>query len=298
MLAHRAGPALAQPVVQALVVRVVESLLLECPFEVPVDFGQKAKVRVPFPDPPDRGVPKRRRRYSPRPFKHLRQDKHCHVAAHAVTLAGDLQELTNHGFLRGQVAIVELKGICPARKVRIASMREEPVALGAPGPRIILRRPREVELRPRHVILRVLLYPRMIPGRVIGNEVEHESQVAAPETLAEPGERRVPSEIRMHGIAGNRETGACNILLAQVRQRFLELLSQFAIGARNALSRLAGTPNAQEPDPVEPRLREAVQGGVRNVVQRRCMPEIPAEFRQPDARIDLVERGRTQQTSC
>ena len=46
VLADRAGVLLAQPVVQPLVVRVIETLLLHRPFEIPIDLGQKLKLRV------------------------------------------------------------------------------------------------------------------------------------------------------------------------------------------------------------------------------------------------------------
>ena len=79
------------------------------------------------------------RLYSPGPFKDIRKHKHRHVAAHAVALPGNLQQLPDHRFLRGRVAIVELKGIRPARKVRVAPMGQKQIAALALDPRIVLR---------------------------------------------------------------------------------------------------------------------------------------------------------------
>jgi hypothetical protein len=59
MLAHRPGAPLAQPIVQALVVRVVESLLQERPLQAPVDFGEKHEVGMFLPDRIDRAGPER-----------------------------------------------------------------------------------------------------------------------------------------------------------------------------------------------------------------------------------------------
>ena len=44
-------------------------------------------------------------------------------------------------------------------------------------------------------------------------------------------------------------------------------LRQLGVGARDPLTRRAGLPDAQQPDPVEAHLRQAIQLGVRNVVQ-------------------------------
>src|SRR6188474_177204 len=44
MLPHRARVTVAQPIVQSLVVRVVESLLLHRPFEVPIHLRHEAEV--------------------------------------------------------------------------------------------------------------------------------------------------------------------------------------------------------------------------------------------------------------
>ena len=62
--------------------------------------------------------------------------------------------------------------------------------------------------------------------------------------------------------------GAGDVLLAQVGQRLLELPAPLRVAARDLLRRRPGLPDAQEPDPVEPHLGQAVQLGVRNVVQR------------------------------
>ena len=94
----------------------------------------------------------------------------------------------------------------------------------------------------------------------------------------------------MHRVAGDREAGAGDVLLAQVGQRLLELPAPLRVAARDLLPRRAGLPDAQEPDPVEAHLRQAVQFGVRNVVQRGRPAQRPGQLRQPDAGVDLVER--------
>ena len=196
----------------------------------------------------------------------------------------------DHRLLRGRVAVVELKRVRPAGEVRIAAVGQEQVAPLPLHPRVVLRRPRQVELGPGDVVLGVVLHPGVIQAGVVGDEVEHQPQAARAEPLAQPGQRRVAAEVGMHGVAGDREAGAGDVLLAQVRQRLLELLPPLAIGARHPLPGRPGLPHAQEPDPVEPHLGQAVQLGVRHVVQRGRPAQRSGQLRQPDARVDLIER--------
>src|SRR5436190_14955282 len=52
VLAYRTGASLAEAIIKSLVVSVIESLLLERPFEVPVNLGKEAKVRMTFAHAP------------------------------------------------------------------------------------------------------------------------------------------------------------------------------------------------------------------------------------------------------
>ena len=113
---------------------------------------------------------------------------------------------------------------------------------------------------------------------MVGDEVEHQQEPARPQPLAQPGQRRVAPEVGMHRVAGDRKAGAGDVLLAQVGQRLLELLSPLGVGARHPLAGRPGLPDAQEPDPVEPHPGHAVQLGVGNVVQRRRPAQGPGQL--------------------
>ena len=164
VLAHRPRVPLAQAVVEPLVVGVVEPLLLHRPFEVPVHLGHEAEARHPLPHPPGRLRPEQRRPAAPGPLEDVRQDEHGHVAAHAVALAGDPQQLADHRLLRGRIAVVELQRVRPAGEVRVPAIGQDQVAPLPLDPRIVLRRLRQVALRPRHEVLRVILRPRDDPA--------------------------------------------------------------------------------------------------------------------------------------
>src|SRR5262249_39419876 len=44
MFTHRLGVALAETVIQSFVVCVVKALLVQCPFEIPIDLGHESKA--------------------------------------------------------------------------------------------------------------------------------------------------------------------------------------------------------------------------------------------------------------
>ena len=155
----RSRMAVAQPVVQAFVVGVIEALLLQHPLEIPIHLCQEQEVREALSNAPDRPRPEWLRPPSPRPLEHLRQQEHRHVAAHAVTLSGNLHQCRDHRPLRRGIAVVELQRIRPAREERIAPVRQNHVTFGACNPRVVLRRALEIGLSSGNVSTRGRLVP-------------------------------------------------------------------------------------------------------------------------------------------
>ena len=157
--------------------------------------------------------PEQRRPASPGPLEDVGQDEHGHVAAHAVTLPGDLQQLADHRLLRGRIAVVELQRIRPAGEVRVAAVSQEPVApVRLTRCSSAARAPGRSRCRGRST--RGGPPPRVIQAGVVGDEVEHQQQPARPEALAQTGQRRVSAQAGMHRVAGDREPGAGDVLLA------------------------------------------------------------------------------------
>src|SRR5262249_60547671 len=94
----------------------------------------------------------------------------------------------------------------------------------------------------------------------------------------------------MYGISSNRKTGAGDILLTQVGQRFVELPAPSGVGSRDALAGGPSLPDAQKPDPVEAHLSESVQFDVRDIVQGCRAAKASGALRKPDSGVDLVEQ--------
>ena len=115
----------------------------------------------------------------------------------------------------------------------------------------------------------------MIQAGVVGNEIEQQAQTTSTKTLAQAGERRIAAQIGMHRVAGDRETGAGDVFLSQVRQGFVKFPAPLGVGAGHSLPCQTGLPDAQEPDPVESLLGQAIQRRIGNVVQGRGTAQRP-----------------------
>jgi hypothetical protein len=122
MIADRPHMALSQAVVEPLVVAVGEALLLQGPFEVPIDLGHEGESGIPSVHCCRRLRPERLWRDPPGPLENLGQQQHRHVAAYAVALAGDRDQLVDARPLQFGIGVVELQSVRPARKIGIAAI--------------------------------------------------------------------------------------------------------------------------------------------------------------------------------
>ena len=115
---HLQGVAFFQPVVEPLVIRVVKSLLLQVPLEIPVDLGQRDKAGMPCPQVGDRRWPelgaRRIEGAAPRPQERVLRHQHRHVAAHAVAALGDVEQDISHRAARHGRAVIDLHRVGPA----------------------------------------------------------------------------------------------------------------------------------------------------------------------------------------
>ena len=189
----------------------------------------------------------------------------------------------------GRVGVVELECVGPAGEIRITAVGEDQIIVPTLDPDVVLRSASQVMFSTRNEIVGMIFEPRMIEPHVIGYEVKHELQASLAESLAQAGQRSVPPKILMHRVAGDRKAGAGDVFLAQVRERLLELAAPLGIAARDLLRTRTGLPDAEEPDPVETQLGQAIQFGVRDVVQSDWPAQGSGQFRQPDAGIDLIK---------
>jgi len=82
--------------------------------------------------------------------------------------------------------------------------------------------------------------------------------------------------------------------LARTLDSIGKLGAQSGIVARDAQARLAGLPDAEQPDPGESVLDELIECRVGHVVERHRTTERHADLLQEDARVDLIGGGESQ----
>src|SRR6476469_5738102 len=200
MLAYGPGVALAQTIVQPFVVSVVETLLLHRPFQVPVDLRHEHEVRRLLSYALRRFRPEQLRFDTPSSLKYLWYNQHRHVAAHAVTLVGDFQQLADHRLLRRRIAVVELQRVGPAVEVRVATIGEYQRAALALHPAVVLWRASQIRFRAMDKIIRMLIHPWMIRRHVIGDEVEQQLDSSLLQPLSYLCKCPRTTEIFMHDV--------------------------------------------------------------------------------------------------
>ncbi len=136
--------------------------------------------------------------------------------------------------------------------------------------------------------------PGMIQSHVIGNEIQEQPQAALAEPFAQPRQRGIAAQTAVRRVTGDRKAGAGDILFAQVRQRLLKFPAPLEIGPGDPLGCRARLPDTQEPDPVKADSCQAIQLGIRNVIECGAPAQLLRQFRQPDTGIDLIERRKTR----
>ena len=194
----------------------------------------------------------------------------------------------------GWIAVVELEGVRPAREVRIAAEGQHLVTPCVVDTRVVVRFARQIGRGPGHVVLRVIGHPGMIGSGMVRHEVEHQPQPAAAKPFADSCQRFVPTQCFMHRVSGDREPRAGDIVVSQIVQRLLEFVAPLGIRARDLLRDRPRLPDAQEPDPVEPHPGDAVELCVGNVIECGFPAQAARQVGQPDAGVDLVQRGVTR----
>ena len=177
---HRVGALVHEPVVEALVVAVVEALLLERVLEVPVGLGQEDEVGVRALDGARSRSASSRRPAARRPRSPQVRSKTSFIISIAMSqrtpshCVGDRAERVDHRAAQVGRERVQLHDVGPGREVRVAAVREHAVADLHERGRVAL----EVVVAPADEVLGVRLRPRVVGRDVVRHEVEDQLQAA------------------------------------------------------------------------------------------------------------------------
>ena len=215
--ARRLALPCVQAVVKPFVIGVMETLLLQVPFAVPVCLRHEDEIRMRRGHGGNRLRPKWRidrrravariRAVAPGFANHVGEEQHRHVAAHAVAALGDVPQVVDHRGAQAGMTIVQLQRVAPAGEVRIAAVRQNSRSELS----IIPRLPQPVARRAVDVILGMRLHPRMIQRRVVRHEIEQQAQATLPQSIAQARHCRIPAEIGMDFIRLHRERRTADV---------------------------------------------------------------------------------------
>ena len=125
MLAHRPSVALAQAIVEPLVVGVIKALVLHRPFQIPIDLGHEAEAGNLLANPARRLRPEERR---PRPQVRSNTSGRTSIAMSQRTPSHWPAIFISSPIIASCVAglaVVELQCVGPAGKVRIATVSQQ-----------------------------------------------------------------------------------------------------------------------------------------------------------------------------
>ena len=191
------------------------------------------------------------------------------------------RELAEHRLLEGGVAVVQLKRVRPAVEVRVAPVRQDARAIARLHATVVLGRRGELLLRARHEEVRVLGDPGVVRRHVVRDEVEHEAQAAALQTLAEPGERLVAAEVLVDAVVADREARAADVVLTEVGQDAAVLGEPlgFERETRRAASPVCQTPRNQTRSNPSAASRSSSTSGMSSSVAARPSAAASSESR-------------------
>src|SRR4051794_7055980 len=124
--------AVEQTIVEMLVIAVIEPELLKRPFEVPVCFSDKDELGVPSTYGcndigPVLGCGPFSGAVSPSLNEDVVEQKHCHVAAHSITLPGYAVKSIDLSLAQTGREGIQLSGIGPGGEEWISATRNERV---------------------------------------------------------------------------------------------------------------------------------------------------------------------------
>jgi hypothetical protein len=130
---------------------------------------------------------------------------------------------------------------------------------------------------------------------VIADEIEHQAYVAVTEALAEALERGRSPEVAMHDVLANRKRRAAHVGRPEIDERLTVLGLPLRPAPRYRAPGIARLPHAEEPHPLEAVGGDAVEVGVRDVVEARRSAERLTDLVEARASIDLIERRESAQ---
>ena len=279
-----------EPVVEALIVTIIESDLLQFPFQVPIGFRHKKHIGMLQPHGGDYLAPVLFGRGSahtpsPRLLKDVVEQQHRHIAAHPVALLSDRIQCLDDRLAQRWTEGVELCHILPRRKVRVAPVGNHRSARLKKCTWSLS----QVFACSLHKECRVLENPWMIRRHMVGHKIQNQAQTALREHLPRYGKSIRSAEVFIHNVPVHTISRADIIGRGIVRQCAVEIGLQCRVFVGNAHSLRASLPYAHQPHGVHVERGKFIPLFRRNSAQCDGALVLPAQFIEPHPCIDLVD---------
>src|SRR3989440_7773901 len=237
-----------QPIVEPLVVAIVETELHQLPFQVPIDFRQKKQVGVLEPHGGDHLAPVLFWWVStdtpiPRVLKDAVEQQHRHIAAYSVALLGNQIQCLAGCPTQARTEGVELCDIRPRREVRIASVGNH----CSTRLKKCAWHLRQILACPLHKVFGMLEDPGVIRCHMIGYKIQDQAQASLHEHLPRRAEPLWSAEMCIHDVSTHTVSRADIIRRGIVWQCAKEIGLQAYVFVRNTNSLWASLPDPHQP---------------------------------------------------
>ncbi len=215
----------------------------------------------------------------------MAEEQHGHIAAHAVTLAGNVAERFDRGTAQSRFEGVQLSRIGPGRKVGIPAAGDD-----------LLARPEEAAGHPLKIIIvslneifGMLQDPWMIAREVIGNKIQHEANAPLCKQGSGPGQAFRTPQVAVYHVTTNAIWRSYHVPVGIVGQCFTKGSLQVRFGSGNEDARWAPLPDPHKPHGIDAQAAQAFPFFRRDIAQSHQTFVAAAKFGQPDPCVDLID---------
>jgi hypothetical protein len=126
---------------------------------------------------------------------------------------------------------------------------------------------------------------------VVWNEIKKKLQIMIPEPVPELEERFVSPELLVDCVSADGKRRSRHVFYCKIGQCGPVFLEKGGMLCGNISAGLSVIPHPQEPDPVETQSGDTLQKCIRHIGEGGFAPKPSRDFTEPDACIDLKDRG-------
>src|SRR5579884_501033 len=210
------------------------------------------------------------------------EDEHRHIAAQAIAVPSQVPDHLGQRMACVRAQWMELQGVAPGRKVRITPMGEQQdAAFPALDRKKTIGVAAVVGECSGQETLRVLPNPGVVDRRMIGNEIENQTDTAPVQSPAEAIHIGPASNAGIGTIVSHRIGRAYDVLERPAWKQPVVILEAVILPARDGTRSRAALPQTHEPDQIKPRCANPIELFFADVFQTYLLPVFLGKLLQP-----------------